>query len=268
VIKTVQSDGRSIDQYIPRDLRRMFYQNTVPDYKYRRADGYDPYGFLTDGLVLYLPLWALKGASFKSVDAYQHACSVTGALWQPNGRYFGGEADNIDVGSAASLECPSFTFACWVKRYEAGVHHTLIADTYTSTAVKDHYINLRFTDTNVIGLYFGDGTNAGDASSTGKVADTNWHFIAVSRNDDTEKIQFVINSTAETAVNYGTSCGTLITLGTQTLKLGIASVSSYARPLKGYMGEAWLYNKPSFDGDLTVNSRAAHLRSMTSWRYQ
>ena len=48
-------------------------------------------------LVLYLPLYQLDGASFMSKDAYGRLCTVTGALWRPDGHYFDGSDDNIVV---------------------------------------------------------------------------------------------------------------------------------------------------------------------------
>ena len=53
-------------------------------------------------LVLYLPLYQLDGASFVSKDAHGHLCSVTGALWRPNGRWFDGTDDTIAADSVAS----------------------------------------------------------------------------------------------------------------------------------------------------------------------
>ena len=101
---TVVANGQSIEQFIPLDLRREFYQNSDPKNKYAISNGLDPYGFSTDGLVLYLPLWALKDSSFKSVDAYKNTCNVTGALWQPDGRLFDGADDLITVPDTASIQ--------------------------------------------------------------------------------------------------------------------------------------------------------------------
>ena len=48
-------------------------------------------------LVLYLPLYELHGASFKSRDKHGHLCTVTGALWKPNGRLFDGADDYLTL---------------------------------------------------------------------------------------------------------------------------------------------------------------------------
>ena len=116
-MRTPIVDGRSIEQFIPANLRGMFYKNAIPQYKYAIHNGYDPYGFSTDGLVLYLPLWALKGNTFKSVDAYRHMATVNGALWRPDGRIFAGGV-YIDITPAltnALAATTTGTIGFWVK---------------------------------------------------------------------------------------------------------------------------------------------------------
>ncbi len=96
------SNGKHIDAFIPPDLRDMFYRHPTRPYAWN--NGLDPYGFTTNGLVLYLPLWALRDSAFNSVDAFKHTCTVTGALWQPDGRLFDGTDDQVLCGNAASLD--------------------------------------------------------------------------------------------------------------------------------------------------------------------
>lgn len=65
--------------------------------------------------VLYLPLYKLPEDSFRSRDANAHLCSVTGALWTPNGRYFDGINDRVSVANHPSLNLPVFTVEFWWK---------------------------------------------------------------------------------------------------------------------------------------------------------
>ena len=66
--------------------------------------------------VLYLPLHRLDGASFMSKDAYGHLCTVTGALWRPNGRWFDGLDDKITVPDHAALDITvAITMEVWTK---------------------------------------------------------------------------------------------------------------------------------------------------------
>lgn len=118
-MKTPIVDGQSIDQFIPANLRGMFYKHPMPEYKYAIHDGYAPYGFSTDGLVLYLPLWALGDSSFKSVDAYKHTATVTTATWQPNGRDFNSATpDYIEIpATATQLDFTSEDFSFVIRIY-------------------------------------------------------------------------------------------------------------------------------------------------------
>jgi len=82
---------------------------------------------LDPSLVLYMPLYELDGASFVSKDTYGHLCTVTGALWRPEGRSFDGSDDDIDCGSNIALATRSFTLEAWTKRGAAGGYHFIIS---------------------------------------------------------------------------------------------------------------------------------------------
>ncbi len=61
------------------------------------------------GCVLYAPLWRpeLAGSPFQSSGVYgipTHTCTVTGALWTPQGRTFDGLNDIINCGSATVID--------------------------------------------------------------------------------------------------------------------------------------------------------------------
>lgn len=100
-MRTPVVDGQSIEQFIPANLRHMFYQHPMPEYKYAIRNGYGPYGFSTNGLVLYLPLWALKDSSFKSVDANRFTCTPSGTtiFWTPTGWDLAGVNEIITIGN-------------------------------------------------------------------------------------------------------------------------------------------------------------------------
>lgn len=70
------------------------------------------------GLALYLPLHKLDGSSFTSRDAYGHQCTVNGALWRNEGRYFNGTDDFIEVPANPAFEDlwdGGGTVAFWIK---------------------------------------------------------------------------------------------------------------------------------------------------------
>ena len=65
--------------------------------------------------VLYLPLYRLDGDSFISADGHGHVCTVTEALWTPNGRWFDGTNDEVDLGASSSLRpTTSVSLLLWV----------------------------------------------------------------------------------------------------------------------------------------------------------
>ena len=66
-------------------------------------------------LVLYLPLYKLDGASFMSRDAYGHLCTVTGAVWTPQGRDFDGNDDYITQATFLDTMPSALTIEMWAK---------------------------------------------------------------------------------------------------------------------------------------------------------
>ena len=73
---------------------------------------------IPNGCVLYTPLWhpSLSGPVFNSVDDFQHTCSVTGAVWTPQGRTFDGSDDKITIPAHTSLDIETAgTLSCWVN---------------------------------------------------------------------------------------------------------------------------------------------------------
>jgi len=66
-------------------------------------------------LVLYLPLHGLDGASFASKDACGHLCTVVGALWTPQGRYFDGNDDTVlsPINDTIFNLTQAFTLIAW-----------------------------------------------------------------------------------------------------------------------------------------------------------
>lgn len=70
-----------------------------------------------NGCVLDLPLYhtALSPDSFKSFDKNAHSCSVTGALWTPQGRAFDGVDDYIALPDNILANASQWTIFLWLK---------------------------------------------------------------------------------------------------------------------------------------------------------
>jgi len=253
-MRTPVIDGQSIEQFIPANLRDMFYRHPMPKYKYAIHNGLDPYGFSTNGLVLYLPLWALKNnVAFKSVDAYKHTVTVSGAtnLWQPDGRLFAG-AEKITCGNNAALyPAKHVTVITWVYSDDyAAVNYMSIVNGDDDSA--PYQLRCRSTNKDVQFCI-----NAGHTTSM-SVAMVNgtWNHCAGTYDQTlgSANIKMYLNKAVGTAVNYTTEITTA-----DTLHIGSRAAGLY---WVGIIGEVWIYNRTLSAGEV------AHNYNSTIWRYQ
>ena len=258
----VTANGYSIDRYIPRDLRSMFYHNTIPDYKYRSADGRDPYSFIVDdSLVLYLPLWALKGSSFKSVDAYKHTCTVTDAFWIPRGRDFNGISAYLVTPALAPLQVGTgdFTISIWVNLDTVGGAAQNIVRLSYNTGVVSDYRSAGFFEQGGV-IYVHSRTAAGgEKAASNAIADTTWYRLTVVR--ISEVVYGYINGVAMTTTgiagaDFDYSSGGKVYIGAQDNEAGGASYFT-----EGVIGEVSIYNRA-----LTAQE-VQHNYLTTRWRY-
>jgi len=247
----VLTDGRHIDQFIPRDLRGMFYRNPHPENKYRVVDGYDPYGFSTDGLVLYLPLWALKGSTFKSVDAYKHTCTVTNTTWQPDGRLFGGDGF-IETGKTIQQLgiTNAITMMAWVKS-------SAVADYRFFLASNDAAGNKRcdlYTESNT---WKATIQATGLSTIVGAATDTDWTLVCLTYDGTTTSLYVNTGDAVTSAV----ASGNISTTGNLTIgRAGDYTNAAYI--WKGTIGEVWGYNRALSAGEVLHNYKS------TAFRYQ
>lgn len=244
---------QGIHQYIPPDLRRMFYKN--PARVHASHNGLDPYSFSTDGLVMYLPLWALDNGgtnSIQSVDAYGLTCTITGALWRPNHRWFDGSDDKISI---AGLTRPTtnMTVIVWaypevinadeplVSAWETGNEELLIFRVNSTGKI---YVALQQSDHSTVDNVFSDN-----------VTQNAWEMFTL-----------VASVTAGTfRVYQGTSLdagtdtydGTLNGDGTDPILLASRSTNRF----KGRQGEAWIYDSAYSLADIIRHN------AVTKWRY-
>jgi hypothetical protein len=86
-----------------------------PLYRPAINNGYWAEDIITNGLVLYVPLWLYSGSKFPSVDAYKHTCTVTGATWGLQGRTFDGIDDKILSGVSPVSLTNKVTILVWYK---------------------------------------------------------------------------------------------------------------------------------------------------------
>ena len=140
-------------------------------------NGYD-HTPLLPSCVLYLPLWHSKlsrPSPIYSIDKYRRLCSVYGALWRPDGRYFDGVNDRIassDINFPASNAPRTIVF--WTKNLEpTGVTDGAFFWRYGTVDQRKwcaSYIAGGTTD-----VYF---SGAADDFDTGiNLDDDNWHQL-------------------------------------------------------------------------------------------
>lgn len=210
--------------------------------------------------VLYTPLWKLdsgpSGGQFLSADGIGHVCTVTGALWTPQGRKFDGIDDVIDVGDIVfNPGTGGFTMMAWVKttditlpylisRYSVNPDWRMAIDNGPFTA----YIIWRDAGA---GICVGDGVKV--------VNDNNWHLLAAVR-DTTAHLGIIYvdglfdASHADTSVDVTAPAGTSLTIG--------ALKNDGTNSLDGTIGEALIYNRA------LTPLEVQRIYLATKWRYQ
>ncbi len=249
--KTRLGDGLSIDRFIPPQLRHMFYKNPTATAKYAIHNGLDPYGFSTNGLVLYLPLWALKGSTFKSVDAYKHTATVTGALWRPDHRLFDGD-DRITIPHSASLDTTvAITVAAWayITTDTGRIGNKTAADGSNAAWLLQIPGGLRIR----FGIYDSGGLKDALSGIDAIVLNT-WYLITGTYDGTT--IRVYANTTSHSPAFYPGDIDSVeedVDIGTR---------NGGGEFINGRVGEFWIYNRA-----LTAVEITRHL-NVTRWRYQ
>lgn len=153
--------------------------------------------FLDPTCKLYLPLERLDGAAFASRDQYGLACSVAGAKWEIEGRYFDGNQDKIDVvGDKLDFTTGDFTIVgCYKIDNDLAAHRTLFSR--GDYEVDGYYLLLQNTGV----LYF--FTNQAGAKQNSSIAAADivydaWADYAIVRKGST--CRMYINGIDKTAV--------------------------------------------------------------------
>jgi len=254
----VRTNGVSVKDFAPHVFTDretgLYMPGDEPLYKPQVSNGYSPYDFPVNGLVLYLPLWALKGSPIKSVDAYRHVCTVTGALWRPNGRLFGAGVDVINLGNPAVLSLGStWTIQAWFKSTDkSGGQGALI--TKDDIDKRDFYAILGSDGLFNFAHYI--GTVRQRMFSTVEVDDDVWHNVAFT-NDGTH-LYINTDGTVDTGADLG---GNTDALGADFC-VGNWALNIATNAFGGAIGEVTVYNRALYVAETTYN------RNTTKWRYQ
>lgn len=246
-------NGRAIEDYKRFEVREtgLAVPKAEPLYIPAISNGYAPHDFIVDSsLVLYLPLYLLKGSKFKSVDRYQHTCTVTGALWRPNSRWFDGDNDVIGCGTASILDMTTndFTIEAWIN--------TDTADKMVVTKYGVPGWELFISGAGNLRLFlYQTGTKKRNVEGSTYIIASKWHHI-VGTNDFDGYARVFVDGTEEgtpdnTAYDTFTSA--------QPVRIGARSAGdNFAE----YIGEVRIYRR------LLSATEIAFNRNATIWRYQ
>ena len=212
--------------------------------------------FIIDpSLVLYLPLYELDGSSFTSRDACGHLCTITGALWRPDGRSFDGNDDEIDCGNVLDTVPAGLSYGAWIKPTDKGAAGHGWLEKYN--IVNQDRIFAYYDENNdkfVAAWEENDNGVVTLSSSTGKSPDT-WYFVFFTWSVSDGTVLYVdgeiedSDATATTLMRDGTA---------RNLLLGMSPNGR----LKGLIGEAWVYHRALAQMEIQYNYLA------TKWRYQ
>lgn len=220
-------------------------------------------------LVLYLPLYKLDGASFMSRDAYGHLCTVTGAIWTPQGHSFDGTDDEIALPSAvyqAFSNSDDFTICIWfyvdgtisgATRYAIG----FVGDTVAGNPTIGIF---QSTSTEKIGAFLRQtADNTGNLVTSGSAAATGWHFVVMKHDaSDNNRVYLDLDGVAEGSDNANSL--TFATSDFYEGHIGALGPDGAAGDLfwRDRIGEVWVYNR------LLTPLELLHNYLATKWRYR
>ena len=169
------------------------------------------------------------------------------------------------------MEVSTATIQAWVKRDSVDTRDVIITDNKTSEFDKDHFLRWEIVEgasnDDKLAIIFGDETDSVQKYSTGTINDTDWHHVAVVRDDSAETITFYIDGEAESEQSYydelnticsggnnpgdpcdsdldcdeGTCVGVIISLGNDDLWIGSSNENDMG-PFHGLIDNVVIYN--------------------------
>jgi hypothetical protein len=206
---------------------------------------------LDSSLVLHLPLYELDGASFASSDSHRYPCTVTGAIWKPDGRYFDGTDDKITVPHQSTLDITEgITLEVWVRPDRVtGEQDIFVRDWGDST----YPYQLIISGSSYIFRDYSSGSWHSCSSGSGVAVAGRWQHVVGTYNK--VNMRLFVDLREATPAAYTSS------LAVNNTPLYIGSLNG-SNPTEGLVGEARLYNRPLNPQEIQHNYLA------TKWRYK
>ncbi len=212
-------------------------------------------GFIFDpSLVLYLPLHKLDGASIMSCDAYGHLCSVTGALWTPNGREFDASDDKITVPDHSVLDiADDLTVEGWVKLLNTGGNNSVMGKASTIWTQVSYLLQIWNNEHPAFALSSDGGAPSSLDSTVTLVTDTWYHIVGTFARPNRA---IFIDGVQKNSDNWDND----IHIGTADLCIG--KYAGNSATLDGMVGEVRIYKRALTLLEIQRNYLA------TKWRYR
>ena len=204
-------------------------------------------------LVLYLPLYWPDGSSFMSRDACGHLCTVTGALWRPNGRYFDGTDDRIVTSATVPFNANNiYTVLVWANAGSNG-------DPLCVVSLGQGAVNAKIDDLSFRALRVRFCNMAGAWTSAGSLLSQDaWYHLALVRDNVNNWVKIYVNAEIDTDEAYATDN----TNTTDAVNIGRLMRATPSEYFEGLIGEVWICNRALTPLEIRHNYLA------TKWRYQ
>lgn len=204
-------------------------------------------------LVFYADLRKHDGSTFMSDDAYGHTCSVTGAIWTPQGRYFDGTDDIISCGDNTSLDITSkISLLAWTKYTAVGASNQHILGRDNGTDKRNYALFVAG-----INGYLGFAFYVGDVAKTISVSNNyvnTWVFLAGTYDGATQNayLQGIVAATPKDVTGAIDNDDVSLSIGCRT---GLTS------DFTGLIGDCFIYNRaltPSEIQNLYIKTKSKY----------
>lgn len=211
---------------------------------------------ILNGCVLNLPLYhpILSPSTFKSLDAYQHSCTVTGALWTPQGRTLAGAGNIVVPDVFADIGTSNMAFGAWFKLTTWASNRSLVGSSVSDGGGISGF-TLMWRTPNLMRLRWGQN----DVILSSGLSTATWYHLFFVRTAVTGagSVAFYLNGVEDATGNANGA--SLSTSG--TFRLGSNGFTTAGWFFDGVIGEAWAYIRAPSAAEIK------HIYQATRWRY-
>ncbi|KKM00353.1 hypothetical protein LCGC14_1805300 [marine sediment metagenome] len=217
--------------------------------------------------VLYVPLYRLdsgdSGGTFTSADGHGHTCTVTGALWQLDGRLFDGNDDFIDCGRSPAFDMGTgnFSYVAWVKLTDVTGFPHILSKGAAGAGGRKYDLGFEQT-TGKLRSVLNDSTGAVAYLATTDVSDGDWHYVGASFNR-TANVQHYLDGAIDGAASDISAQSGSLDDTNKDLTIGVISDDETSNNFPGTISAIWLFKGISLSSLVHQQCYIA-----TKWRYR